>query len=167
MQRVGGRERILDPPIARSRAVDEPLHEMDKSLLDKDSYFTHTAHGSALARLFCLSRPHFPSTSLAFAFSLSRSDVHSRRVSLTGAHTRAHARTCSRCEHLLSPSLTRTHTYTTTVSIADTTLVFESRFESGNLYRATQVAPYEYGRHFSKVSSRLDLLCQLRRKADF
>ena len=28
----------------------------------------------------------------------------------------------------------------------DTTLVFESRFESGNLRRAVQVTPFEYGR---------------------
>jgi hypothetical protein len=27
---------------------------------------------------------------------------------------------------------------------ADTTLIFESRFESGNLHKATQVADFEY-----------------------
>lgn len=32
----------------------------------------------------------------------------------------------------------------TPTSLLDTTLVFESRFESGNLYRATQVSEYSY-----------------------
>ena len=39
------------------------------------------------------------------------------------------------------------------VNSADTTLVFESRFESGNLFRATQVGTYEYDLHLCSDSN--------------
>jgi len=38
----------------------------------------------------------------------------------------------------------RLNQYYNLKNTADTTLVFESRFESGNLHRATQVGEWEY-----------------------